>query len=60
MPDDLRADILRLSKQSEELREVARKNAREAAALTKHIKELEQRVAAENVRKAKKSSRRLG
>lgn len=48
MSDDLRADIQRLSKQSEELREVACRNAREAAALTKHIKEIEQRVAAAN------------
>jgi len=58
--DELRASIARLSKYSEQLRELARKNDEEAAIIMERVKELERRLAEAEERKARKTSEKLG
>jgi len=58
--DELRASIARLSKYSEQLRELARKNDEEAASIMERVKELERRLAEAEPPKAKKTSGKLG
>lgn len=56
---ELRASIARLSKYSEQLRDLARKNDEEAATIMERVKELERRLAESEQRKAKKTSGKL-
>jgi len=58
--DDLQADIKRLSKHSERLRKEAMKNAEQADAIVKRIREIEQRLVESKARKGKKTSGRIG
>jgi predicted ribosome quality control (RQC) complex YloA/Tae2 family protein len=57
--NELRADIKRLSKHSELLRETAAKNARQAEILLQRVKEIERQLAASQVRRSKKTSGRI-
>ena len=57
--EELRADILRLSKYSEQLRVEAKKNAEQADALVRRVREIEKRLEEAKARKAKKTTGRI-
>ena len=58
--NELRADIRRLSKHSEMLRETAAKNAQQAENLLLRVKEIERQLAASQTRRSKKTTGRIG